>query len=347
MIIESLKIKNFRSHRLLECSFSPKINVFTGSNGVGKTNILEALYYLSLGRSFVTSDYKELIKTGSNDSTIEATIREGSLVKRLKMVITPLGRRVFVNGNPIKKLSELNSIVNILLFKPSDVDLFRGSPSLRRSFLDISIAKTNPLYLELISEYRELLKERNALLKNDPVDEGLMTTLTEMMIPLEEGITKLRSDYIDNLNTVLSDIDKTLTGVDNSIRIIYQPFIKGNDYHKKATKLYQESHDKDIKNKVTTIGIQREDFTVMYKGSDIATYGSQGQNRIVSLALKIAPYFLIKEEDKKPIVILDDVMSELDQDNKTRLIKLVKTLSQVFISGTNNEINEAREFKIE
>ncbi|MCD8209511.1 MAG: DNA replication/repair protein RecF [Coprobacillus sp.] len=348
MIIESLKIKNFRSHELLECSFSNKINVFTGPNGVGKTNILEALYYLSLGRSFLTTDSTELIKNGTDEAVIDALISEDKLKRHLKVVITKEGRRVFVNNKPIKKLSELSGIVNILLFVPSDVDLFRGSPSNRRAFLDVNLSKIWPEYLELISQYRGLLKERNALLKSDNIDEALLDTLTEMMIPLSEKITKYRSDYINSINAVLGEVEKTLTGEDNSIRIIYQPFVEpGDDYVTKATEAYKESRDKDIRGKVTHMGVHHEDFSLLFRGEDIAIYGSQGQNRISSLALKIAPYFLIKEEDKKPVVVLDDVMSELDEDNKQRLIKLVNNLNQVFISGTSNEIEAAREFVIE
>ncbi|MCD8195040.1 MAG: DNA replication and repair protein RecF, partial [Coprobacillus sp.] len=311
------------------------------------TNILEAIYYLSLARSFRTQDSKELIMTGKERATIVAVVREGPLKKSVQIRISEEGRQVFINNKPIHKISELSKVTNILLFEPKDVDLYRGSPSKRRSFLDISISKEYPLYLESLSRYEKLLKERNTLLKTDNVDKTLLNSLNEMMAKEIKPICEYRDSYIKRINQVFSKIARSLTGENNSLEMIYEPCVSlEGDIEKNALEALKKCEEKDFKSKSTTLGPHREDFIVKYRDQDISIYGSQGENRLVSLALKLSPYFLIGDKDKKPIVILDDVMSELDEENKGRLIKFLSNLDQVFISGTENEIESATEYKV-
>ncbi len=347
MIIESLQLRNFRNHAYLDYKFSPQINVFSGVNGVGKTNILEAIYYLSLARSFRSVDSYELIKKGKEEALINAEIKEGQIKKSIQIRISEDGRQILVNKKPIGRISELSKMVNILLFTPEDVDIFRGTPRARRSFLDISISKAYPVYLEDLSQYNKLLRERNALLKSDKIDETLLDSITTLMVDLQISICEYRKNYIDSINKVFTEIASSLTGENHSLEICYLPFISlTGDRKKNALEAYKNSKEKDYKSKSTNVGIHREDFMVKYKGEDISIYGSQGENRLVALALKLSPYFLIEDKDKKPVVILDDVMSELDEENKGRLIKFLKNLDQVFISGTKNEIVDAVEYKV-
>ncbi|MCD8203911.1 MAG: DNA replication/repair protein RecF [Coprobacillus sp.] len=347
MKITRLKIKNFRSHEFLDLSFSPQINALVGPNGAGKTNILEAIYYLSLGRSFRTLDSRELIEKGKDRAVIEAVVEEGKRTNNIKIVISEKGRSVLVNGKPIHKLVELSSLTNVLLFIPSDVDLFRGSPHERRRFLDISISKMYPAYMDLLSQYNHLVKERNIILKSESVDVDLLKSTTELIVKVAKPIDEYRVKYVESLNTVLNPLVNALTGEDSKLEIIYYPFIKtGENYLNDALNAYNASLDRDLKLKSTSIGIHHEDFSLLYQGEDIASYGSQGENRICALALKLAPYFLIKDEDKKPIILLDDVMSELDDNNKARLIDLLPRFNQAFISGTTHEVSNAREFEI-
>ncbi|MCD8204255.1 MAG: DNA replication/repair protein RecF [Coprobacillus sp.] len=347
MTINELKVKNFRSHEYLDLSFSSAINSLVGPNGAGKTNILEAIYYLSLGRSFLTLDSKELIQKGKERATIEAVISEGKRTNTIKIIITREGRAILVNGKPIHHLAELSSLVNVLLFVPSDVDLFRGAPHERRRYLDISISKMYPAYMDLLSEYNKLLKQRNVVLKSESVDTNLLDSVTALLVNASKPIDEYRERYVKELNRVFNSLLTALTGEDSHLEIIYRPFVNvGENYLNDALKAFNASLDRDLKLKSTSIGIHHEDFSVLYKGEDISVYGSQGENRIVALALKLTPYYLIKDEDKKPIILLDDVMSELDKESKDRLTKLLPTLKQVFISGTTHEIDNAREFII-
>ncbi len=347
MTISELKITNFRFHEFLDLSFSSGINALVGPNGVGKTNILEAIYYLSLGRSFLTLDSKELIQKGKERAIVEAKIIEGKRSNTIKIVITDKGRAILINGKPIRHLAELSSLVNVLLFIPSDVDLFRGAPHERRRFLDISISKMYPAYMDELSEYNRLLKERNTILKSETIDQDLLRSVTELLVKVSKPIDEQRVRYVKELNGVFNSLLTALTGEDSHLEIIYHPFVNvGENYLNDALKAFNASLDRDLKIKSTSIGVHHEDFSVLYKGEDISTYGSQGENRMCALALKLTPYFLIKDEDKKPIVLLDDVMSELDENNKERLISLLPSLKQVFITGTTHEIDNAREFII-
>ena len=167
MQIKNISLKNFRNHSYRNFDFSNNLNVITGENAVGKTNIVEAIYYLSLGRSFRANDDSELIKRNHERAEINATILEGELTRKIKVNITKNGRAILINGKNISKLSELSKCVNVILFQPKDVMLFSGPPRDRRNFLDISISKKSAMYLDYISRYDKVLKERNDLLKSE------------------------------------------------------------------------------------------------------------------------------------------------------------------------------------
>ena len=171
MLIKRVNLKNFRNHSALSFDFSDHLNVLTGLNAVGKTNVVEAIYYLSLGRSFRTNEDADLIKKNQDKAEINAVITEGELTRKIKIIITKTGRMVMINGKSISKLSELSKCVNVILFQPKDVQLFNGPPRDRRNFLDISISKKSSIYLDYISRYEKVLKERNDLLKSDKIDQ--------------------------------------------------------------------------------------------------------------------------------------------------------------------------------
>lgn len=347
MIVSKLLLKNFRNHSSLNFTFDKHLNVITGDNAVGKTNIIEAVYYLSLARSFRGVEEKDLIKKGKDKAEVEAVINEGKINRNIKILIDNTGRRVFLNSKPVSRLSELANVVNIVLFKPSDVMLFKGLPKDRREFIDVNLSKKSPTYFELISKYEKILKERNEMLKQDKVDGVLLETLTEMLVKLAGPIISYRQLYFKDINDILIKITRALTGARGKLEITYSPFVSyDKDFQNNALNAYKHSLESDLKRKATTIGVHREDFSMSLNGRDIATYGSQGENRLAALALKLAPYFLIEDEDKKPIVILDDVMSELDKEHQRRLIAFISKMKQVFITATKLEINGATHYQI-
>lgn len=347
MIIKTLKLTNFRSHALSTFEFSPNLNIITGENAVGKTNVMEAIYYLSLARSFKGVEDSELIKKGSDWGEIRASIKEGETSKDIKVRLNKSARQIFINGKPVSRLSELAKSVNITLFEPKDVMLFRGPPKDRRTFLDISLSKKSNVYLEHISRYEKVLKERNEVLKSDHPDKVLLETTTEMLAKLSAPIVNYRQIYVKDINDILNKITRALTGVQGKIEIIYKPFVDNDEkFLEHAIAAFKAQEETDLKHKATSIGPHREDFSVNLNGRDIATYGSQGENRMVALALKLSPYFLVEERDKRPIVVLDDVMSELDSKHQERLIKFLKKFDQVFITATKLKVDGASHYEI-
>ena len=187
----------------------------------------------------------------------------------------------------------------------------------------------------------------NLILPSNDVDPVLLEATTEMLVKLSDPIVLYRQMYVKDINDILIKITRALTGVKESIEIHYKPFIPmTSDYQSQALEAFNRVLDSDLKHKATSIGVHREDISVSLNGRDIGTYGSQGENRLVALALKISPYFLIKDEDKKPVVVLDDVMSELDDVHQKRLISFLRKFSQVFITGTELEIEGATQIKL-
>ena len=338
MQIKKIGLKNFRNHQSLSFDFSNGLNVLTGNNAVGKTNIVEAIYYLSLARSFRTNEDEDLIKKNQDRAEIDAVIVEGEITRKIKIVITKEGKVVMINGKSIAKLSELSKCVNVILFQPKDVMLFSGPPKDRRNFLDISISKKSNIYLDYITRYEKVLKERNDLLKADSINQTLLDVTTELMVKLSGSIISYRQMYVKDINDILNKITRALTGEKGKFELKYYPFV--------AYDAFKRVEESDFKHKQTSIGIHREDISISLNGRDIATFGSQGENRIAALALKLSPYFLIEDKDKKPIIVLDDVMSELDKNHQEKLIAFLRKFSQVFITGTKLDIPDCNHLQI-
>ena len=347
MQIKKIGLKNFRNHQSLSFDFSNRLNVITGNNAVGKTNIVEAIYYLSLARSFRTSEDGDLIKKNQDRAEIDAVIVEGDITRKIKIIITREGKAIMINGKSIAKLSELSKCVNVILFQPKDVMLFSGPPKDRRNFLDISISKKSNIYLDYITRYEKVLKERNDLLKADSINQTLLDVTTELLVKLSGSIISYRQMYVKDINDILNKITRALTGEKGKFELKYYPFVAYDaDFMENAKKAFKRVEESDFKHKQTSIGIHREDISISLNGRDIATFGSQGENRIAALALKLSPYFLIEDKDKKPIVVLDDVMSELDKNHQERLIAFLKKFNQVFITGTKLDIPDCNHLLI-
>lgn len=347
MLVKSLTLKNFRNHSYLTYDFSNGLNLITGPNAAGKTNIVEAIHYLSLARSFRGCDDEDLIYKGKDKAEILATIQEGELYRKIRVVITKDGRKVFLNNKPILKLSELAKTTNVIIFEPKDVMLFRGSPKVRREFLDVNLSKKSTPYFDYMSRYEKVLKERNELLKQDKIDPILLETTTEMLVKLSGPIVSYREMYLKDINDILIKLTRAFTGESARVEVIYKPFVTYDaNFENTAKEAFKRALENDLHRKATSIGVHREDFSIALNGRDIATFGSQGENRMVALALKLAPYFLIEDRDKRPIVVLDDVMSELDQSHRLKLITFLKKLEQVFITATRIEVSGAASYQI-
>ena len=347
MIIKSLVLRNFRNYDYAKVEFDPKLNIIVGDNAAGKTNLVEAIYFLSLARSFRTSEISDLIKNKRQYSQIEAQVEQDTINKDIVALMTSSSKKFVCNDKPVRKLSDLSKLINVIVFEPKDTLMFSDSPLVRRNFLDINLSKKSPVYLENLMMFEKLLRERNAILKSDIIDKLQLKVVTDQLIDVEEMICKYREAYVNEINSILSKLITKLKGEDQTAKLQYLPFIKLDDNFKaNCVRAYERNEESDIRHKMTQLGIHREDMKMILNGKDISEQGSQGENRIAVIALKVAPYFLIEELGKKPIIILDDVMSELDDEHKKRLLTFVKDLEQVFITTTKTEIKDASIYEV-
>ena len=342
MILKELSLHDFRNYESLDLSFEPGTNIIVGPNAAGKSNIAEAIHFLSLARSWRTQEESSIIRDGANTALITARIEEGGLSRKIEIEIGKSAKRIRINGKPAKRLSELSKICNVILFAPEDVALFSQSPGARRDFLDISLSKQSIDYFSLISRYQRLLKERNALLKSPNIDMTLLEVVTEQLCQIAEPIVHYRTMFVSSLSTVLPEVLAQIRGDNATAELVYRPCARDDGtFGVKIRSIFKEALEGDLMRKTTGNGPHRDDLLFKLNGKDISEYGSQGENRMAVLALKLSPSFLIEEVEKKPICVLDDVTSELDDAHIQRLADLFRSFPQVFVTTTKLDIVDA------
>lgn len=348
MILSNLKLINFRNYDNLDLTFSKGINFIVGENASGKTNLVESIFYLSLARSFKTHNDLEAIKVNTNEALINGRIYLNDIFNDLSIKITSKGKIIYLNEKKVNKLSELTKYLNVLLFVPNDTNLMKDSPKERRFFLNLNLSKMSLSYQNALINYEKLLKERNNELKNEKVDLLLLEVLTTKLIEEAQKIYLFRKKFINEINLIISNIYQKISFEKKELEIKYLPFIDSNNFIDVATKKYQEKLNEDLLKKVTTIGVHKEDFELLINKQNIAKFGSQGENRLAVLSLKLAPYFLISKNELKPLVILDDILSELDENHETLLINFLKQFNQVFITSAKRNKNMIKNiYKVE
>lgn len=335
MILTNLELKNFRNYDNLNLSFNKKINIFIGNNAQGKTNILESIYVLSLTKSHRTNKDLYLIKQNSLFTKIIGTIKEDEKNTKYEVLINENGKRVSINDVPLKKVSEYLSKINAIMFCPDDLEIIKGSPQERRSFFNISISGFNNNYVRYLNEYNKILKTRNEYLKNyEIINKDYLDVLTNKLIDLNIYIYKERVKYVETINKYLKDIYKDITGKENII-LKYDSFMDNDDRNELEDK-FNMVYNNELFQKVTLLGVHKDDFSIFIDDVKINNYGSQGQHKIAVLCLKLAEIKIYEEEyNKKPILLLDDIFSELDSTKKTNIIKFIKNDLQVFITSTD------------
>lgn len=335
MKVEHLELENFRNYKKISLDFSDGLNYFVGKNAAGKTNLIESIYVLSIGKSFKAQSNVELINKDAKFCSICGTVKSNGKSKKIKVELIPDGKKIRINNDLIKKSSELISALNVLLFVPNDVSVLRDAPKVRRQYLNLNISKNDRSYLKKTINFEKILKERNECLKEVKVNKELIDVLTRQLIELSYDLFIARRQFIDKLNKEITNVYKEILGFSGNIRISYKTFIDSEvNYLSKAKKLYEDSYEEDLRKKTTTIGLQKDDFKVFLDEKDASLFCSQGESRMIAIALKISPYYLVNDEENKPVIILDDVLSELDEDHEERLLNYLKKLNQVFITNT-------------
>lgn len=346
MYIESVQLKNFRNYEFLEIPFDRGTNILYGDNAQGKTNILESIYLCGTSKSHRGGKDKEMIRFKEEEAHIRLMIRKNDLPYRIDMHLKKnKSKGVAINGIPIRKARELLGILNLVFFSPEDLNVIKSGPSERRKFIDMELYQLENMYISDLSAYNQVVNQRNKLLKDIFFNPGLRSTLDvwdEQLTEYGNRIISARRVFIDELNTIVKDIHQNLTGGLESIHILYEPDVEEGDFRERLA----SSRDRDLKMKTTTTGPHRDDMCVTVNGIDIRKYGSQGQQRTAALSIKLSEIFLVKKRIKDtPVLLLDDVLSELDSSRQNYLLDSIHDI-QTIITCTGLDDFISHQFEI-
>ena len=339
MWLKNLSIKQFRNYRDVEVNFNPKLNVFVGRNAQGKTNLLESIYFLALTRSHRTKTDKNLIQFEEEQLQVSGILQKKTASIPLEIDLTQKGRITKVNYLKQARLSDYIGHMNVVLFAPEDLQLVKGAPAIRRKFIDIELGQIKPIYLSDLSSYNHILKQRNTYLKSTQnIDETFLTVLDDQLVEYGCRIMNHRADFIQKMELFGKEKHFDISDQLEELSIRYKPSVNFVDKEHLAESFHialQKSRSRDLFKKNTGVGPHRDDMIFMINGME-ASFGSQGQHRSLVLSIKLAEIELMESITKEsPILLLDDVMSELDN---TRQLKLLETIShniQTFITTTS------------
>ena len=364
MIIKSLELENFRNYDSLSMSFDSGTNILYGDNAQGKTNILEAIYLSATTKSHKGSKDKDVVNFKANEAHIRTYVVKDGLENRVDMHLRKSkSKGIAINGQKIKKAAELLGLLNIVFFSPEDLSIIKNGPAERRRFVDMELCQLDSFYLYNLNNYNKIVNQRNKLLKDLYFQPGLRETLSiwdSQLVSYGSKIIERRIAFVKQLNEIIFDIHKKLSGGREELEIVYEPDVLMEDYERSLAL----SQDRDIKHKMTNVGPHRDDFSFMvrkvnpenetdrFEAIDIRKFGSQGQQRTAALSLKLSEIELVKKLTKDtPLLLLDDVLSELDSNRQNYLLNSIGGI-QTIITCTgleefvNNRFEINRIFKV-
>ncbi|PNV61613.1 DNA replication/repair protein RecF [Clostridium sp. chh4-2] len=347
MIIESVELKNYRNYDELHMDFSQGTNILYGDNAQGKTNVLEAIYMACTTKSHRGSKDKDIIQFERDESHIKLNIRKNDVPYRIDMHLKKnKAKGVAVNGIPIRKASELFGIVNVVFFSPEDLNLIKNGPSERRRFIDLELCQLNKLYVHALVQYNHIVIQRNKLLKElafKPEYEETLDIWDMQLVQYGKEVINYRREFIDRLNDIIKEIHLQLSGDKENLDIRYDPNVTPDQFEQAL----KRSRFQDIKQKTTLTGPHRDDISFYVNEIDIRKFGSQGQQRTAALSLKLAEIELVKRMvHDYPILLLDDVLSELDGNRQNHLLSVINHI-QTMITCTGLEDFINNRFKID
>lgn len=346
MIIETLALYDYRNYHHLNFKFSNKLNIIIGNNGEGKTNILESIYVLAITKSFRDQEMENLIAFNEPYSIMKCNLNKKNQRQELKIELyrDKRQKKIYINDKQIKTYNDYLTNLNVILFSQQDMDIIRGAPSVKRKYLNIEIGQTSNKYLSLVNEYNKYLKQRNDLLKKynekDESTKILLDILTSKLVEKGSLIYVYRNKFITDINKKLSKIYEFFTDL-SDLKIKYINSINFNSYEldylrKELSKKYEKSKFKEIMQGVTLIGPHRDDFIFEIDSNDLSLFGSQGQQRLAIIALKLSEIELLKENTGyNPVVLLDDIFSELDKSRRNKLLDFMNKNIQTIITTTD------------
>lgn len=352
MIIKSIELADYRNYDSLVLEFDKGTNILYGDNAQGKTNILEAIYLAATTKSHKGSKDKEIINFEKEEAHIRTYLEKEGVETRVDMHLRKSGSKgIAIDGQKLKKAAELLGLCNVVFFSPEDLAIIKNGPAERRRFVDMELCQLDSFYIYNLNHYNKIVNQRNKLLKDMYMNPSLRETLNiwdMQLVSFGSKIIERRKLFVDQLNEIIYGIHKNLSGGKEELKIIYEPDVEIDDYEKRLF----GSQDRDIKSKMTTVGPHRDDFSFVVGDIDIRKFGSQGQQRTAALSLKLSEIELVKKIAKDtPILLLDDVLSELDSNRQNYLLNSIGDI-QTIITCTgleefvNNRFEINRVFKV-
>ena len=353
MIIKSLEIADYRNYDSLHIDFSSGTNILYGDNAQGKTNILEAIYMSATTKSHKGTKDKDVVNFGKEEAHIRTYLEKEGIETRVDMHLRKSkSKGIAIDGLKIKKAAQLLGLLNVVFFSPEDLSIIKNGPAERRRFVDMELCQLDQFYLYNLNNYNKIVNQRNKLLKDMYFNPSLRDTLNiwdSQLISFGSKIIERRQLFVEQLNEIIVEIHKKLSGGRENLTIQYEPDVIISDYENKLS----VNQEKDVKLKQTTTGPHRDDFSFLIGDIDIRKFGSQGQQRTAALSLKLSEIELVKKLTKdNPVLLLDDVLSELDSNRQNYLLSTIGDI-QTIITCTgldefvNNRFEIDKVFRIE
>lgn len=346
MFIESLELQNFRNYETLSMKFDRGTNILFGDNAQGKTNILEAVYLGGTTKSHRGSKDREMIRFDQDEAHIRMQVKREAVSCRIDMHLKKnKSKGIAINGVPIRKASELFGAVNMVFFSPEDLQIIKEGPGERRRFVDLELCQLSKVYLNQLTNYNKILNQRNKLLKDLAFMPDLMPTLEvwdEQLLNYGSQLIAAREEFVEQLNEISVDIHANLTGEKEHLELVYEPNVSKKNF----SQMLRKNRDKDIRFKLSSVGPHRDDLCVKINGIDIRKFGSQGQQRTAALSLKLSEIYLVKRLiHDTPVLLLDDVLSELDGSRQNYLLQSIRDI-QTLITCTGLDDFVSHQFNI-
>ena len=344
MIIKSINLSNFRNYSHLNLSFNDKINVFIGKNAQGKTNILESICVLALTKTYRNGIEPNLISFNKKRAKIKGKIKENKLIKNMEVTLENGNKSLFINNEEIKKISDYISNLNVIVFTPDDLEIIKGSPSIRRNLINMQLSQISKKYLKTYNKYNKILKMRNEYLKllltSSIADRKYLDIITEKLIEKAIIIYQERNKYLNFINDNIGNIYKNITK-ENALFIKYEPNIELDNFdtdtiRDKLNSCFSKNYRKELNYGLTLFGPHRDDFFFYLKENNLKFFGSQGQQKIAVLSFKLAEIEIFESyRGTKPVLLLDDIFSELDIQKRNRLFEYINRDIQSIITTTD------------
>lgn len=330
MILKSVELNNFRNYESLHMELDSGTNILYGNNAQGKTNILESIYVSGTTKSHKGSKDREMIRFGCEESHIRTVVEKGGIDYQLDIHLKKnRSKGIAINRIPIKKASELFGILNLVFFSPEDLNIIKNGPSERRRFLDLELCQLDKLYLYELTRYNKILNQRNKLLKDIYFRPELKETLSVWDVQLAESgrkIIEARESFVKEISAIVKKIHRSLSGEKENLLLSYEPDSRAEELEQRI----EECRERDLKFGQTTAGPHRDDLSFFIDDIDIRRFGSQGQQRTSALSLKLSEIELVKKSiHETPILLLDDVLSELDSSRQNFLLNSIHDIQTV------------------